>query len=100
MYASAVGSALDELQPKGLRLLARFLLTASLTVASPFFAFAILFALLGKGLAWVVVPAAMGVVLLVLGVALYAYLVRHVKEVRRAVSRAEAFEASAWDARW
>lgn len=87
--------AWDDAQPHLFRAMLRVFLFASLVAASPFFALALLFWLLGKPfLWWIVVPLALGALLVALGLAAFAAIRSRVRGLRRTLDRAAEYEAS------
>lgn len=85
--ASAALEAWDRAEPHVLRLFLKVVLKASVVIATPFLALALLFLYLGKPWLWLLVPGALGGLVLVLG--LVAFLVLRAK-LRRLRAKVEA----------
>lgn len=90
--AGTASEAWDEAEPHVFRLMLRAALYVSLWGASPFFAFAFGFWLFDKPLLWIAIPAALGVLVLLLGLVLFLVVRAKLRRLRQHLATAETVE--------
>lgn len=82
----------DEAEPRLMGFLLKVLLKISLVAATPFFALTLLFLYLQKPLLWMIIPASIGVLVMLAGVALWLVVRAKLRGLRERLSWAERAE--------